>query len=338
MTRVEEFVPSEHMSRDSSVGLLGVRRSGKTFTVRDLLCDLKFEEVVVMTGSSDAEEFYEQFVPPCFVYGELNESKLSEIISFKTAMKKKAKFDPNVSVPHTAIVLDDLTFKQKAMKGESVQFLAKNGRNAKFFFVVTAQYPIDLPPFMRGNLDVVFIFAEPSRDNRVKLFKYFSGCFQNFQEFNKVFESCTENGCCMVLNNLNKKSNRVEDRVFWYEPKWNRNLETITNDTFINFNKTHYRDEGEMYDIDRMGGGGEIQIARKKKKDTSSSSSSKDSKKQVFRTMKTSIEQENLLNSPPPAPCSFYDPWNNADASTNNIVTPWESTTDSYSDRLYDLT
>jgi hypothetical protein len=91
-----------------------------------------------------------------------------------------------------------------------------NGRHWKIFFMLTMQYCMDLSPDLRSNVDYVFVLREPVIKNRQRLYENFFGIFPTFNTFQQVFDSCTENYECLVLDNTSK-SNRIEDCVFYYK-------------------------------------------------------------------------------------------------------------------------
>ena len=227
---------------------IGGRRSGKTYSIRHCLYEMKFKRLIAFAGSAECEDFYEGFVPKSFVYGDFNEAKLEEIIAYQHHLKNLRKRDPTIDL-ELAVVFDDFGFDDKVMKSKILKFLLQNGRNSGFFVGIALQYGINLPKSLRGNVDVVFIFDEHSRDNRQSLYKHYTSCFKTFDEFNEYLDIITAGGKCMVIDNT-VKSNKLEDKIFWYQPLFDLpEPDFIAGDRgTIAFDRLHYRNElDELY-------------------------------------------------------------------------------------------
>lgn len=89
---------------------------------------------------------------------------------------------------------------------------------AQMLLLLTMQYSLDIDPGLRLNSDYVFVFRDPVRANRERLYDNFFGVFPSFHTFNAVFDQCTEDYECLVLDNR-ATSNKVEDCVFWYKAR-----------------------------------------------------------------------------------------------------------------------
>jgi hypothetical protein len=46
------------------------------------------------------------------------------------------------------------------------------------------------------------------------IFDEFGGCFENFETFNYIFDSCTKDHCCLIIKTT---GNGMSDQVFWYK-------------------------------------------------------------------------------------------------------------------------
>ena len=73
-----------------------------------------------------------------------------------------------------------------------------------------------LSPDYRANIDWVFICREPKREERIKLYKYYTGIFPTFDMFEQVFMKCTTDRRCLVMNSASG-SDQISEQVFWYK-------------------------------------------------------------------------------------------------------------------------
>jgi hypothetical protein len=78
------------------------------------------------------------------------------------------------------------------------------------------QYQVGIPPELRVNIDWVFICRETKKIEKDKLLKYYAGIFPSFDMFNQIFNKCTRDKRCMVIDSLSE-SDKIEDQVFWYK-------------------------------------------------------------------------------------------------------------------------
>jgi hypothetical protein len=180
---------------------------------------------VVMSGTEESNEHYNDFVPDSFIYGQYEPQMIEKIITHQQNVIKKLKKeekedfkDPKNSV---FLVLDDCMFDNKWTRDKNMRSVFMNGRHYRIFFMLAMQYCMDLPPALRANIDYLFVLKENIIQNREKIYKNFFGIFPTFDSFNEVLTQCTENYECLVLNN-SCNSNKIEDVVFWYKAKTDR--------------------------------------------------------------------------------------------------------------------
>jgi hypothetical protein len=203
------------------VVVIGRRDTGKSFLVRDLLYHHQsIPAGLVMSCTEAANHFFSELVPKMFIYEEYDSSLI-----FKTlARQKKAvqkytremkdggtQFDPR-----TFVILDDCLYDDSWSRDKLMRCIFMNGRHWKIMLIITMQYPLGVPPVLRTNIDYTFILREPNGSNRRKIWEHYASMFTDFQMFERVMVTCTENFECLVVNN-NSKSNRLQDQVFWYK-------------------------------------------------------------------------------------------------------------------------
>jgi len=102
------------------------------------------------------------------------------------------------------------------MTQSDIRQIFMNGRHWKICFMVSLQYMMGMPPDLRTNIDYVFCLRENIISNQKKLYDYFFGCFKKFKYFQDIFNECTNNYECLVLDNTSK-STKIEDCVFYYK-------------------------------------------------------------------------------------------------------------------------
>jgi hypothetical protein len=79
---------------------------------------------------------------------------------------------------------------------------------------------------LRAQVDYVFVFQETIRKNRERLWNYFFGMFDTFDEFSTTLRKCTQNYECLVFDQ-GANSGNIEDQLFYYKANVNTPRFTI---------------------------------------------------------------------------------------------------------------
>jgi hypothetical protein len=210
-----------------TIHIIGKRGSGKSFLLKDLLYNLGdiFEYGIFISPTYSSLKMAENYFPKCFIY-EFDETNgidntyilklLSQVYDLASSQAKnleKIKKDPI----NVLIVLDDCMFDSKIMKSPIMKKIHFNGRHCGICFINCVQYMIDIPTHIRANIDYLFVFNEPSRKSRHKLYDYFFGGFNKFDTFDSIFTKATDNYGCIIRKSCNGVSNSITDSIFWYK-------------------------------------------------------------------------------------------------------------------------
>ena len=201
---------------------------------------------VVMSGTEESNEHYQQFVPDSFIYGQYEPTVIEKVITHQQSVIKKLKTTEkeDFKTPDNSVfmVLDDCMFDNKWTRDKNMRSVFMNGRHYRIFFMLAMQYCMDLPPALRANIDYLFILKENIIQNREKIYKNFFGIFPTFDAFNEVLTQCTQNYECLVLDN-SSTSSKIEDVVFWYKAKIGRKFRmgspSLWEHHKRNYNKDH---------------------------------------------------------------------------------------------------
>lgn len=212
------------MKKDSTVVFVGKRRSGKSYTLRDMmwhLRDIPFGSVI--SGTEHASPFFSDFIPSTFIYSQFDPSIPKKILKTQSKLKNKAMakhLDPTKD--KFFFVLDDCLYDSSWAKEEVIRELFMNGRHYNILFIITMQYPLGIPPTLRSNIDYSFIFQDYNKENREKLYRSFAGAFGSKEVFFNVMDNLGEYECLVIDNT--KGGRNLEDRVFWYKADMKNNF------------------------------------------------------------------------------------------------------------------
>ena len=215
---------------DATILVLGKRRSGKSFLVRDIFYNHKYiPSGIVFSGTEEASPFFGDFIPDCFIHPEYDPELINNIMNRQKRKIREAKDQKlSESGKHVSnnvfIVLDDMLHDaQSWKKDKTIKSIFFNGRHYNFLFILTMQYPQGIPPELRSNIDYVFIFNEPSVANRKKIYDAYAGMLPDFNYFCNILDACTQNHECVVIK-TSGISNDLRDQIFWYKAEPHNNF------------------------------------------------------------------------------------------------------------------
>ena len=242
---IKLFDPNE-IKNNSTVLIIGKRNTGKSVFLKDLMYHKQLVSTgVVFAGTENANGFYGDFIPDSFVHNDYKPDIITKLISRQERKKlENEEKKINKTIDDVFVILDDLNYKAKEWKNdETMKYLFSNGRHNRIFLVIALQYIMSLTPELRANADYIVVFAQSSVRAKKKVFEEFGGCFENFETFNYIFDSCTKDHCCLVIKTT---GNGMSDQVFWY--KATLNLDFKMGDPAIwkyhnkQYNKNYRRD------------------------------------------------------------------------------------------------
>ncbi len=205
---------------------LGKRNTGKSVLVLDYLYynqDLPYAACISPTD--DYNLTFRPHVPSKFIYKKATPLLLKQFlkrqkrITLKKTNAETGRGDVQYSnVDNRGIlIMDDCLADIKDWKNdETIKWIFTNGRHVGISLVMTMQYQLGIPPLMRTNTDYIFICKETKTVEKKKLYSYYAGMFDNYDMFNQIFNTCTSNYGCMVIDNTTN-SEKLEDQVYWYK-------------------------------------------------------------------------------------------------------------------------
>jgi hypothetical protein len=225
MTSVEihKFKAREMVKKPFNAVILGRKHTGKSCLILDLLYHLSRERVpriAVFSGTEAANHFFSKYVPDSFIYNNFDLDVFTAIVNFQKdiAMKKAIGEIHPATDTRIVLLLDDCAFDKKVFKSEVIREIFFNGRHHGIYFILSAQYLMDISCDLRTNIDYLFCLKENIPRNTAKLYENFFGAFQNIHEFRSIFDKCTQDFECLVQNNT-KPTTDISETVFWYKAK-----------------------------------------------------------------------------------------------------------------------
>lgn len=211
---LKEFNPS-NMNPHRRFFLIGKTNTGKSYLLRDILYKIrhKYSNGVVCSQSEKLNNFYSQFMPKQLIYYEHNAALLRQILQRQERLINK--YGPNRNFMF--LIYDDLiSDAKKWSKEKEISDIFTLGRHYNLGFFLLSQYTNAVPPYAKNNVDYIFILQQQNYEEKYRLFKEYGSVFASKKDFYKALDQLTTDNGCMVINNT-IKSNKIEDRVFYYK-------------------------------------------------------------------------------------------------------------------------
>lgn len=208
--KVQQFNP-DNLKPYRIMLYVGRRGSGKSSLLRDILYRIsdKVDFGLAFSPTEESLSAFREIMPEAWIYSSFSQSKLEQMLDMQRQLGKQGK------QRHLFLIMDDCMYDKKIMKSVCMRDLFMNGRHLKITLCFAVQYLMDISPDLRSNIDYVFSMNEKIISNKAKLYKYFYGMFEKYEDFSRTLDRCTENFSSMVLDNTAKTSD-ISDTVFWY--------------------------------------------------------------------------------------------------------------------------
>jgi energy-coupling factor transporter ATP-binding protein EcfA2 len=237
--KIRKFDPST-IKKDAVVLLIGKRGSGKSTLMKDIMYHMrdKLDFGVAMSPTEETTESLGTYVPRSCIYNSYSSAALDVMLELQRQQVRKGRFK------NVYVLMDDCMYDNKVMKGVNMRQLFMNGRHRKIFYMNCVQYMMDMPAALRSQVDYVFALKENIISSREKLWKFFFGMFQDFNDFNKVMNECTQNFECIVLDNTTR-SNDPSDSIYWYRASPTIPPFQLGQRVFWSLDRKFYRDKDE---------------------------------------------------------------------------------------------
>ena len=232
------------IAEHATIAMIAKRGSGKSWLVREIMYQKrKLPSIMIISPTEKLNCFYGNYLPDSYIYNKFEtdilkrlysrQSKINEDNKIRIANGKKKKDD------RILLIMDDcMSSKGSWVKDDSILELFFNGRHHHISFILTMQYAVGIPPELRSNFDYIFLLGEDFISNRKRLYEHYAGMFPTFDIFQQVFNECTDNFGCMVINNK-IHSKEIEDKVFWFKAKKTPDF-YIGSNKFKKYHKKNY--------------------------------------------------------------------------------------------------
>lgn len=215
------------LNKGSIVVLVGKRKVGKSFMIKDILYHKKDEIpaglVISKTEHVTNPPFFGKFIPRACIHKNYNPAILKQV--FERQIK-------GINWPNREffVVMDDcISDASEWKKDKYIEQIFFEGRHSDIFYILSMQDPMAIPPGLRSNIDYLFIHKTNNKKMMRQIYENYVTIFDNFKTFELFLSYCTEDHKVMVID-MNSNSSRLEDNIFYYKAEPHDNLKLFSED------------------------------------------------------------------------------------------------------------
>ena len=212
--QIRKFDPAT-MKPGRIILVVGKRGTGKSVVLRDLLFHMsnKVDFGVAMTPTEESIREFERCMPKSWIYRGFEQEKIDDIVRVQ-----RRKAQDGGAAKKLYVVLDDCMYQKGILKSESMRQLMFNGRHLNITLLFAAQYLMEIGPETRTQIDYVICTRETIQANKVKLWRYFFGVFERYDDFVRVLDKCTADYGVLVMDNTQPgaSGDPIANSIFWY--------------------------------------------------------------------------------------------------------------------------
>lgn len=239
----------DSLLNDSTILILGRRRSGKSWLIRDIMYHKRFiKRALVFSGTENVSAFMSDFIPDVFIHSDFSSELVQNLLTNQQKKIRKAKQnyeseDGKTQKNNIVMIMDDMLHDAKSWtKDRGIKELFFNGRHYNILYMVALQYVYGLPPEFRDNLDYVFIYPQENPQAKRKVFESFGSCIESYKEFSDILDQCTQEYGCLVVKLSGSGSSKISDKFFWYKAERPSNFK-VGSSKIWGYHKSNYDEE-----------------------------------------------------------------------------------------------
>lgn len=210
----------------ATIGIIGDRRTGKTTIIHEL-CDGYHKHnrnVILVSGSAQQTGSFSGIIPNLLIY-ENYEPKVIAALIQKQGLLSREYHDNKYVKTQGLVILDDVTGTEAVWKKDKTfTYIMTQGRHALMGFVISVQFPREVPPDIRSNFEYVIVTNLATETKQKFFYENFIDhrYFPTMEKFLEVYRAITkESYKFMIIRTKGKPDDgsnnetKLSDYVFW---------------------------------------------------------------------------------------------------------------------------
>lgn len=212
----------ENIKQNKNILIIGPQYSGKTHLLKHILYYIDAAFGVLINPTEFATNFFGKILPKQCKLGDINNDILEKMCNRQKGLieyKNKYRITDREMNIHNVVIMDNCVpdlMDLKWDKNKFFKFIFRCGKDAKISTIFTAPYPLKVPDHYIPSIDYVFILRDQDTKKKKKIFDMFCGMFSNFNKFQEVMDTCTQQYSCLVVDRTKPDATDLSDVVYWF--------------------------------------------------------------------------------------------------------------------------
>lgn len=215
----------------ANIVLLGKRNTGKSTMVSEILYQMakaKVPRAIVFSATESVNHHYERFgIPKQYIFTQWNENVLRGVYEEqKKLFERQEKGEISQSKDlRVTVVIDDFGFNRQMYCTPFMNELFMNCRHIRMSIILTLQHAMNIPPALRGQIDILLALKEVIKSKREVIYKEYFSCFEDFGVFDSVMKQLTNGYKAMVFDSRAPDQDNINEMLFYLKAKPGRQIE-----------------------------------------------------------------------------------------------------------------
>lgn len=224
--KIEYFDPTK-LKDNFFMYVVGMRRSGKTTLIKDLIYNSKFkwDEVYLISETADLSNDYDDYINPSHIF------KLEEAEKVLTHIETEQRKIKNKEMrKKVLLLLDDVITAENKERWDKIAFM---GRHLKVYCILLSQSMKAISPLTRRNTDYALFSTSRNYDDIEAFVRaYISGIYgdgssaESLKNSINLYNEITKEDYAFIFIDNSAKGKNMNDIVFKYKasdniPKFN---------------------------------------------------------------------------------------------------------------------
>ena len=218
--RLEKWSP-ELLPDHPSIAIIGKRRSGKSILLKSICYEYfkrKIAYVYVFSQTSQVNGYFDKWIPDKFIFSDINEEVLENIITRQEALTKMNRSLPKHRQEkiYTLLIFDDIGLND-ARYSRLLHKIFLQGRHLSIGCVFLIQDATMISRVQRDNLDTVITFNLPNKLQRDRIVESYL-MINDKEEGEDLLKAVTSRQYyVLVIDNTKTNSYELADFCYWYK-------------------------------------------------------------------------------------------------------------------------
>lgn len=203
---------------DKCICLCAKRKSGKSRLLRYILTQNKdnFDAVFLFCPTETINNFYKGLIEPKNMFSKYDDEWTGKLFEKMSKLNANSNEKDESEFKRCLVILDDITASERFNSHQNFPnfySVFKKGRHVGISFILTTQYPKDLPIDCRSNCDWFMCGQLNTQALNILTEEFMMGKITKSQ-FEDMYYRCTSNFNFLVINTSNVKDNTDLNSIY----------------------------------------------------------------------------------------------------------------------------